>query len=151
MVGNQRITSPLNTRFRRSLLLLLIGGTLGIAIELILLGHFEDWEQWVPLALLGTGLVSTVWIWSSPASRAALRSLLAVAWLQIAGGMLGLYFHLQSNAEFELEMRPNQPVSELVVETLTGAVPAVAPGALAFLGMLAILVAGLHRNRSSNH
>jgi hypothetical protein len=49
------------TRVRRFLLLTLVAGAAGMALELLLIGHFEDPLQLSPLVLLTVGLVSLAW------------------------------------------------------------------------------------------
>jgi len=59
-------------------------------------------------------------------------------------GLLGIYFHYQSNVEFERELHPNSSGFELVTESLGGAMPTLAPGAMIMLGMLGMLIALQH-------
>jgi len=56
--------------------------------------------------------------------------------IYIVSGGLGIYFHIRSNVEFELEMYPSMGGWELVRESLTGALPALAPGTMIYLGLL---------------
>jgi hypothetical protein len=65
-----------------------------------------------------------------------------VSYLLSAG--LGIYFHLKANVEFELELHPSMAGLELIVETLKGAMPALAPGAMAQLGLIGLLVCYRH-------
>jgi len=126
-------------RWRRLALWLLLFGIVGILLELLLLEHYEDAPQWAPLALLTAGLVVGSVVAVRP-GRAALRTLrvLMVAFVASAGA--GMFFHLKANVEFELELRPSMAGTELVLETLKGAMPALAPGAMAQLGLLGLLV-----------
>jgi hypothetical protein len=62
----------------------------------------------------------------------------------VLAGALGVFLHLRSNVEFEKEMRPSIAGRELVLETLTGAIPALAPGAMAQLGLLGLLICYRH-------
>jgi len=55
---------------------------------------------------------------------------------------------VRSNVEFELEMRPSMAGMELVMESLSGAMPAMAPGAMAQLGFLGLLVCFRHPARA---
>ena len=64
------------------------------------------------------------------------------AYLLAAGA--GIFFHLKANVEFELELRPSIERGELIVETLKGAMPALAPVAMAQLGLLGLLVSFRH-------
>ena len=59
----------MNTDRLRGLLLgVFVLGLLGTSFELLLLEHFETWQQWLPLALLGLGLLAAVRVRTSPGS-----------------------------------------------------------------------------------
>ncbi len=134
---------PVVETWRKLATYLFVFGATGTLVELTLLGHTENRPQWVPVVLLGLGIVAglAVVVRTGPATVKALR-FIAAAYLPAAAA--GLYFHLRSNIEFELEMRPAIEGAELVRETLTGAIPALAPGALAQLGLLGLLVCFRH-------
>jgi hypothetical protein len=57
---------------------------------------------------------------------------------------VGLYLHLKANVEFELELRPTMANTELILETLKGAIPALAPGVMVQLGLLGLLACFRH-------
>ncbi len=128
---------------RRGLLLIFVIGTVGLGTELLLLGHFEEWRQQVPLALLAFGLVLL-------AARLLYRGrvilrLFRLTMLTFAlGGMVGFWFHLSANMEFELEMYPTLTGLELLSKALGGAMPALAPGALVQLGLVGFLYTYQH-------
>jgi hypothetical protein len=127
---------------QRFLLLTLIAGVAGMAIELLFIGHLEDTMQRVPVALLPAGLAALLWQLARPgtASVAAVRVLMT---LFIASGLLGVGLHYRGNHEFEREMYPSMAGFELVRETLTGATPVLAPGSMAILGLVGL--AAVHR------
>ncbi len=84
----------------------------GTGLELLLLGHFEEITQLVPLVLLAAGLVTAAWhLASARASVAALRWLMV---LFVASGGLGIALHYRGNVEFELEMYPALAGMELI-------------------------------------
>ena len=128
---------------RRGLLLIFVLGTVGLGTELLLLGHFEEWRQQVPLALLAFGLVLL-------AVRILYRDAIILRlfrWTMLVfvlGGMVGLWFHLGANMEFELEMHPTLSGLELLFKALSGAMPALAPGALVQLGLIGFLYTHQH-------
>ena len=128
---------------RRGVLLIFVLGTVGLGTELLLLGHFEEWRQQIPLALLAFGLVLV-------AARMFYRSAIILRLFRLTtltfvlGGMVGLWFHLSSNMEFELEMYPTLTGLELLSKALGGAMPALAPGALVQLGLLGFLYTYQH-------
>ena len=129
--------------WRRLALGLLVFGSVGTAAELLLLEHFEDPWQWTPIALLGLGLLSgsAVLFRASPVRVRALQILMSSYLL--AGG-LGVYFHLKANLEFERELNPAVAGSDLILNVLGGAMPALAPGAMAQLGLLGLLLCFRH-------
>ena len=128
---------------RRGLLLIFVLGTVGLGTELLLLGHFEEWRQQVPLVLLVLGLVLL-------AVRLLYRGAIILRlfrWTMLAfvlGGIVGLWFHLSSNMEFELEMYPTMSGLELLSKALGGAMPALAPMALGQLGLIGFLYTYQH-------
>ncbi len=128
---------------RRGVLLIFVIGTVGLGTELLLLDHFEEWRQQVPLVLLALGLILL-------AVRLLYRGAIILRlfrWTMLAfvlGGMVGLWFHLSSNMEFELEMHPTLNGSELLLKALSGAMPALAPGALVQLGLIGFLYTYQH-------
>lgn len=129
--------------WRRLALYVLLFGLVGTAAELILLGHYEDRLQWTPLVLLAAGFAAGVATGVRP-TRPAVMTFGTLMGLYLPTGALGVYLHLKSNVEFELEMRPSMHGWELVRETLRGAIPALAPGAMAYLGLLGLLVCLRH-------
>lgn len=122
---------------RRFLLLLVLIGMAGTLAELWLLEHTEDWQQWIPFAFLGAGLVLGLIVLIRPA-RANVRVFQAVMSLCIAVGVLGLYLHYHGNAEFELEMVPGLAGRDLFWKSMGGATPALAPLAMAQFGLLGL-------------
>jgi hypothetical protein len=122
----------------RALLLLLVHlGILGLLAELVLLEHTESFQQWIPLASLLAGLAAALAVAAKP-SPGSLRIFRVVMALFVAAGLLGLWFHLQGNMEFELERNSSLAGFDLLWESLRGATPALAPGALAQLGLLGL-------------
>ena len=128
---------------RRGILLIFVLGAVGLGTELLLLGHFEEWRQQVPLALLALGLVLL-------AARMLYRGAIILRLFRLTmlvfvlGGMVGLWFHLSANMEFELEMYPTLSGLELLSKALGGAMPALAPGALIQLGLVGFLYTYQH-------
>jgi hypothetical protein len=128
---------------RQILLLLIVVGAVGLAVELFLLEHTESVWQWIPLVALGGGLGSAVAVAVRP-HHGTMRCLQVAMTVIVGTGLLGLYLHYQGNAEFELEMDPVVRGPELLWRSLRGATPALAPGALAQLGLLGLVYAYRH-------
>jgi hypothetical protein len=122
---------------RRVLLLLIHLGILGLLTELFLLEHTESVQQWIPMVSLLAGLAAGLAVaWRpAPATLAAFRVAMAVF---VGAGLLGVWFHFQGNVEFELERNSSLAGAKLVWESLLGATPALAPGALFQLGLLGL-------------
>ncbi len=130
-------------RWRRRLLLIVLFGAAGLAAELVLLDHHEDWRQWIPLVFLGGGTIAGGWLAIHP-SRAAVRAFRTLSAACVPAGVLGVWFHFASNVEFERELHPHSGGLELVRESLGGAMPTLAPGAMVALGLLGMLAASGH-------
>jgi hypothetical protein len=124
-------------RIRKLLLVLLTAGSAGTALELLLLGHFEEITQIVPLVLLTAAIATASWhLASARASVSALRWLMV---LFVVSGCVGVALHYRGNVEFEREMYPSLAGMELIGKTLTGATPVFAPGAMALLGAIGLV------------
>jgi hypothetical protein len=137
---------------RRLLLGLVLLGSAGLAAELVLLEHTESAWQWVPLVALALGFACTLAVALRPSAR-TLRPFQAVMAAFVAAGALGVYLHLQGNVEWELEGDASLRGAELYWAALWGATPALAPGALAQLGLLGLALAHRHPalRRTSPH
>jgi hypothetical protein len=125
------------SRIRTILLLTLVFGTAGMLAELLLIGHDESTSQFVPLVLLGSGLVLTALLLAAP-TVAGVRLLQLLMALFLGSGLLGIGLHYQGNEEFELEMYPSLSGRALVTKTLTGATPVLAPGSISLLGIVGL-------------
>ena len=126
---------------RRVLGLLLLVAFVGTIAELLLLEHDEDASQLIPLVLLGIGAVALV-ITSVRPARRVITAFRTIMVLLIAGSVLGLALHFSANLEFQRELTPADPVSELMVRALSAKTPpALAPGVLAQLGCLGLIYA----------
>ena len=140
----------------RLMLLGLIGlGLLGTGVELLLLEHFEDYWQMIPLFVVGLCLIVLCWSANAGSAR-SLRIFQASMLIMIASGFLGLYLHYDANREFELEMYPSLRGSQLFWEAIRGATPALVPGMMVELGLLGLVYTYKHpaipndKNRSNN-
>ncbi len=134
--------SPLRI-VRRILLITLVLGLVGVGIELLLLEHFDDTWQLVPLVLIAAALV--VLVWHALDRRAApVLALQLVMVVFIAAGAIGLTLHYRGNVEFELEMYPSRSGLELFREAMMGATPALAPGTMIQLALIGLAYSYKH-------
>ena len=115
----------------------------GTLLELVLLEHTEDLAQLIPLALLAASLAATGLLVVKP-SAAGIRALQGLMLLLLASGVAGLYWHYTANSEFELEIYPTRAGLELFWESLKGATPVLAPGAMAAIGLLGLVYTFRH-------
>ena len=128
---------------RDLVLAIILVGTLGLIAELLLQEHTESWQHWIPLVLLGFGLAATALV-QLRAGRGSLRIFSVVMVAFLAAGALGVYLHLAGNMEFIVERTPELGGLALAWEMLRGATPALAPGALAQLGLMGLAYAYRH-------
>jgi hypothetical protein len=131
---------------RRALVLILLLAMVGILVELLLIEHFEDAWQLVPLILLGLGLGALAWHALAP-SAASARVWRALMGLFLVAGFLGFYLHYSGNVEFELEQNPNAARWVLFREAMMGATPALAPGVMIQIGLIGLVYAFVARER----
>lgn len=123
---------------RRFLLVILVIGMAGTAVELLLLQHDEGAIQRVPLVLLGAGLMSVGWHAVHP-GKASANAVRAVMVAFVAAGLAGIYFHYRANVEFQLESDPSRAGAALFWKVLAAKVPpALAPGVMMQLGLLGL-------------
>lgn len=135
--------SGLVVMIRRILLATLLLSLTGTGAELLLLEHFEDAWQWTPIVLMGTSLLALGWfaLDRGPRSLNVFRGLMV---LFMVSGIVGVALHYKGNVEFELEMYPDMSGWKLFKETMMGATPALAPGAMAQIGLIGLAWAFRH-------
>jgi hypothetical protein len=123
----------------RQLLLGVIAiGIVGLEVELAFLRHADSFEQWIPHVTLFIGLLATAAVYFRP-GRATLRAFQTMMIVFLIVGLLGVYYHLRGNVQFALERDPSLSGARLLWKALRGASPALAPGALAQLGLLGLI------------
>ena len=110
-------------------------GTGGTMAELFFLDHTEDLWQLVPVVLLGLGLVAFGWnhFHNNLKTRKIFGGVMVLFFLS---GILGMWLHYKSNTEFELEMYPYLQGFSLFWESMKGAIPSLAPGAMVMLALI---------------
>lgn len=131
-------------RIRWFLWLIVGGATIGMAVELVLMGHHEDVNQFVPLALAAAAVPALVWAAVRP-GVVALRALQFVMLCYVGAGIIGIALHAQANAEFQWEMDPAIGGLDLVRAVVEAtAPPAFAPGLMVHLGLLGLVYTYRH-------
>lgn len=124
---------------------LLFGGfmCLGTVVELLLAGHSKEPIQLVPFALCALGVLAVLGALYLP-SRTTVQLLRVVMVVLVIGSLVGVYEHLLGNYAFALETRPDAALSKVLLATLTGGNPLLAPGTLALAAMTTIAATYYH-------
>jgi len=127
-------------RLRGFLLVISAGVFVMTVTELIFIGHWNENIQFLPFALSGLGLLTLAVTYFRPGHG----SINTMRWSMIvivACSFIGFYEHMLNNYSFWLEIEPNFTAWELIVATLNGGIPILAPGILllgAIIGFVAI-------------
>ena len=114
-------------------------GVLATLTELLLLAHYGDTFQLIPIFLLAVSLVIMAWHASRP-SATTVRLLQGTMMLLLAAGTAGVAFHFNGAAAFQLEIDPSLTRSALFAKVIrVQAPPLLAPASLvqlAFVGLI---------------
>ena len=131
------------SRLRRFLLLfsvLLFGGAV---VELWLVNHKEDTLQLIPFGLCALGTAAALLALLRP-RRATLWLLRGSMALVVCGTLLGIYLHLDGNIDFQREIDPGAPASDMLPSVLAGANPLLAPSILSVAAVVALAATYRH-------
>ena len=136
-IGNDSVVE----RLRLWVLGVLVLGLIGTVTELILLEHYEQALQFVPLVLIVMGVIALVWHAVRP-DTASLRTLQIVMGLFVLAGFAGMAAHFNGSAEYQLELNPEMSSWELLEKILHAkAPPLLAPGMMMQMGLLGLAYA----------
>ena len=116
-------SEPVQT-LRRAMLGLVVLGTIGLGVELIVLEHYADSNQLIPLVVSGLGLLAAIWTALAP-GLAAVRVWQFAMLLFVGTGITGVTMHF-----------------DVVSETVDP--PLLAPGLFIHLGLLGLLYTYRH-------
>lgn len=132
------------SRIRWFILGVLVFGMAGTITELLLLAHYEDLAQFVPLVLIAVALAVVVWHALRPSAGNVL-ALQVVMTLFLFAGVAGVAFHFAGAAEFQREMDPSQGGWALFTKVArVQAPPLLAPGVMMQLGLLGLIYTYRH-------
>ena len=136
--------SPSTSGLRRFVLAALTFGLFGVLADLTTLQHFEDSWQLVPMVLIGLALLTIGW-YLLGGGAPSVRLLQVLMLFFIVAGVAGVILHYRGNMEFQLEIDPSQRGWDLFTKVIHAkAPPALAPGAMAQLGLLGLAYAFRH-------
>lgn len=128
-------------RLRLWVLGVLVLGLVGTVTELILLEHYEQALQFVPLVLIGLGVAVLAWH-AMRHDTASLRALQIVMGLFVLAGFAGMAAHFNGSAEYQLELNPDMDKWELLDKIVHAhAPPLLAPGMMMQMGLLGLAYA----------
>ena len=122
-------------RLKKVLVLALLFMMIGSLLELYLLDHYEDSWQLIPILSVGTTLVTLLILFFKKTTK-VVNLFKAVLILTALSGVYGVFLHLQSNFEFEQDMKPTATNLELITDSLSGALPTLAPMSLVVLACI---------------
>lgn len=126
-------------RLRKWLMAVLAIALAGTLVELLLLAHYEDPWQFVPLALIVAALGTIGWHTVRP-SAGVVRGIQVVMTLCVVAGVTGVVFHLRGAAEFQREIDPSMTTRELLSKALRAqSPPALAPGVMSQMGLIGLI------------
>jgi hypothetical protein len=116
-------SEPLQS-LRRGMLALVGLGTAGAIVELVVLEHYTDWNQLIPLVVAAVGLLAATWMALAP-GLTALRVWQFTMLLFVGTGITGITMHY-----------------DLASDTVDP--PILAPGLFVQLGLLGLLYTFRH-------
>ena len=125
-------------RAYRLITVTLVFMAVGTMAELVLLEHYEDQWQLIPILLVGTAIVFFILMkWYSPKALIIIFKGLMIGCA--ISGLLGIWFHLKANMEFEMELHPSSSGWPLFIDSLAGSLPALAPGSMIVFALIGYL------------
>jgi hypothetical protein len=135
---------PGTTTIRRLLLAVLVIGMTGTLVDLVLLSHYEDTAQVIPVVLLVAALGTLAWNRTRP-GIGSVRMLRAVMVLVAAAGLIGVGLHFNGAAEFQREIDPSIALWPLIRKVARSqSPPLLAPGAMLQLGLIGLIYTFSH-------
>ena len=120
---------------RRIIIVALLFMLIGTGLELYLLDHYEDVFQLIPLLCIGSSVLGMI-VLLIRGTKLFVGIFKLILGLTALSGFYGIYLHMQANYEFELEMKPTAKGWDLFSESLSGALPSLAPGSMIVLALI---------------
>jgi hypothetical protein len=117
------------SRLRQYLLIISAGVFVMTVTELFFLSHWTETIQYLPFLLSGLGLITLVLAYFRPSRSTLLILRWAMAIIALCS-LIGFYEHMSNNLAFQKEIQPNSTTWELILSTLEGGNPVLAPGIL---------------------
>ena len=134
MSMDQKFKKP-DIRIIRLIFIAIVFMSTGLVFELYLLDHYEGLLQLIPFLCIGIGLILAILLFKFK-NRVAQLSFQLCLLLTALSGIVGIFLHLNANAEFEKEIKPSIEGMDLILESLSGALPSLAPGSLILFSLI---------------
>ena len=131
----EKKTNTESSRLKRVIILAFLFMMIGTAVELYLLGHYEDTLQLIPILCIAASIMMVVVLFYRR-TNFTIGVFKLVMGLTALSGLYGTFLHLQANYEFEQEMKPGIKGWDLFLESLSGALPTLAPGSMIVLALI---------------
>ena len=129
-------------RLRHGLFWVLVLGLSGTGTELLLLQHYEDPWQVVPLVLIALAIAALA-RHRRRRDSGSRHTLQLVMVLFLAAGVLGVALHFDGSAGFQREIDPAIGSWDLIKKVMRAkAPPLLAPGVMLQLGLIGLVYAG---------
>ena len=136
--GSGRDEGRVVRMLRHFMLAILAIAMTGTFIELLLMNHYEDRWQMIPLALLALAALAFGW-YGICSGRASIRAIQVVMVFFLAGGIAGLVLHYRASAAFYTEGDPTIQGWHLVLKVFQSkAPPALAPALFLQMGLIGL-------------
>ena len=127
--------NSLDAKITRLILIAIAFMSVGLSIELYLLEHYEGILQFIPIICVSLGLILSLVLFRFRNKTIQILFHISLI-LMVASGLAGIFLHLKANYEFEKEIRPSINGMDLFMESLSGALPSLAPGSLILLALI---------------
>ncbi len=108
---------------------------LGTALELVLLGHYEDTQQLIPILCISVAIL-LMFVLFFRRTKLTIGIFKLLMLITALSGIYGTFLHLRANYEFEQEMKPTTAGWDLFLESLSGALPTLAPCSMIVLALI---------------
>jgi hypothetical protein len=126
------------------LLLVLLLGMIGSLVDLLLLAHYEDTAQLIPIGLLASAILIAILHGIRP-TGGNVRALQGVMLSIVVAGFAGIGFHFNGAAAFQLDIDPSQAWWDVAKKVARAQSPPVlAPGAMLQLGLIGLVYTFRH-------
>lgn len=120
------------------------GGTIAVFVDLVLLSHYKDSNQLIPLTVAAAGLVSISWAAVSP-RHTAVRALQFLMLCFIGTGVIGITLHSKGGMARQRELDPSLAGQTLFWKVVAAPGPPVlSPGIMVQLGLLGLVYTYRH-------